>query len=105
MFTHRRAKGCPFDPPFCDVRNVRTEGGLRDKMCFVEPPPAAAATKHPGQGKAPTPRSRGGFIPGLNSPDTRRRVFTRPGRRWHGLRLKTPQKHAQVVLSPVSDLI
>ncbi|HDD2124115.1 TPA: hypothetical protein PAP86_004426 [Salmonella enterica] len=32
-------------------------------MCFVEPPPAAAATKHPGQGKAPTPRSRGGIIP------------------------------------------
>lgn len=29
----------------------------RDRICFIEPPPAAAATKHPGQGKAPTPRA------------------------------------------------
>lgn len=79
MFTHRRARGRPLKPR--SVTSGTSE--LRDRICFVEPPPAAAATKHPGQGKAPTPGSRGGVISETNSPDTRRRVFTIPGRRWH----------------------
>lgn len=74
-------KRAPLKPP--SVTSGMSE--LRDRICFVAPPPAAAATKHPGQGKAPTPRSRGGIIPEPDSPDTLRRIFTTPDRRWHGL--------------------